>query len=313
MIDKNKKKDRKILEKLQMLMQMHQLLRAKKVINDDWEDEDLDELLSRAELMEETLKNYMYQFGLSIYQNKQGKYYFKQFLESDDLRPRTELDDYHFSAKEQEPNFIEKLLEQIPEEKIMLTTTIESAVIDLYERDPQMAEAFDQLLNQEVEKCRQFLHEADGSENSAMEMVGEEKEVVREDENGEQKEAGNDNTMPDIEKETVAEAPEQEEQTVLANERTISEEELSEIDRLEELEIGDGNLLEEAFELPEEEVIAELDENGVAYAENIDEALHSSYQCGGKTAKNRRLPKPAKIREVPVAEQIMAKENQKER
>jgi len=299
MIDKKNKKEKKILEKLQMLLQMHHLLRAKKVINEDWDEEDLEELLSRAELMEEALKNYMYQFGLSIYQNKQGKYYFKQYLEDDGLRPRDELDDYHFSLREQEPNFIEKLLERMPEEKVMLNTTIESAVIDLYERDPRMAEAFDELLELEMEKCNLFLNES--KEKQPEKQQQEEKEI-----------------LPDVleaERE-ISDADKQAEDA-----ENIPDEKMQQTDALEMQEGKDTDISEllsedvpnSAEELLEEDYQIEAEENDIVYTDSLDDTMQNSYQCGGKMMKKQKLPPRGKIRPLPVPEQILAKDNSKDR
>ena len=104
-----------ILKKLEKLSKMRRLLKEKKIrrIKDkklrfglldlDEEDDDYDyddDLLSHAELIEEALKEYMYQFGLSIYQNKQGDYYFKQFENNIDTRDFDELDTHHFVLRE---------------------------------------------------------------------------------------------------------------------------------------------------------------------------------------------------------------------
>lgn len=131
----------------------------------DLEDEDdeydyEDELLSRSELIEEALKEYMYQFGLSIYQNKQGGYYFKQFNDDIDIRGFDELDIHHFSLREKEPNFFEKLMEVVPETKIHLTGDMETAVFDLYEKDAVMADILDQMVSDEMLKCKEIMKSA---------------------------------------------------------------------------------------------------------------------------------------------------------
>ena len=152
-----------ILKKMERLFKMRRLLKEKKLkrIKDkklkygrwdlDDEDDDYDyedELLSRPELIEEALKEYMYQFGLSIYQNKQGDYYFKRFADDIDIRGFDELDTHHFALREKEPNFFERLLEVVPENKIHLTGDMETAVFDLYEKDAVMADILDQMVDQ---------------------------------------------------------------------------------------------------------------------------------------------------------------------
>ena len=73
-------KNEEITKKLQKLAQLYEQLKALRISkgdNFDLEDEDF---LSHAELLEEALKNYMYQFGMSIYRNKKGKRFFKKFI-----------------------------------------------------------------------------------------------------------------------------------------------------------------------------------------------------------------------------------------
>lgn len=309
MIDKSKKKSKKIMEKLQQLLQLQALLRAKKVINDDWDDEDYEELLSRAELMEEALKNYMYQFGLSIYQNKQGRYYFKQYTDEGDLRPRGELDDYHFSPRTREANFVEKLLERVPEEKVMLNTTIESAVSDLYERDPKMAEVFDELLGQEMTKCRYML---DDVRQQDANVATDEKSLQQTDENAVEKD------LPAAEKIAADEAekaplPDNENQMPEAEAlqpaaEKVSEAELSEIDNLAAIDDNGDNLnLDDIIdELPTAEEAPVPD--------NLEETMQHGYECGAKSAgrarpRHRRNPRP----QTPTLEQIMANDNQNNR
>lgn len=161
-----------ILKKMERLFKMRRLLKEKKLkrIKDkklkygrwdlDDEDDDYDyedELLSRPELIEEALKEYMYQFGLSIYQNKQGDYYFKRFADDIDIRGFDELDTHHFALREKEPNFFERLLEVVPENKIHLTGDMETAVFDLYEKDAVMTDILDQMVEEETLKCREIL------------------------------------------------------------------------------------------------------------------------------------------------------------
>lgn len=161
-----------ILKKMERLFKMRRLLKEKKLkrIKDkklkygrwdlDDEDDDYDyedELLSRPELIEEALKEYMYQFGLSIYQNKQGDYYFKRFADDINIRGFDELDTHHFALREKEPNFFERLLEVVPENKIHLTGDMETAVFDLYEKDAVMTDILDQMVEEETLKCREIL------------------------------------------------------------------------------------------------------------------------------------------------------------
>lgn len=164
-----KTEEDKILDKMDRLFKMHRLLKEKKLrrIKDktlkygrydpDEEDEDYeDDLLSRPELIEEALKEYMYQFGLSIYQNKQGDYYFKQFVD-EDIRGFDELDSHHFSLREREPNFFEKLLETVPESRIQLNGDMETAVMDLYDKDAVMSDILNQMVNDEITKCQEII------------------------------------------------------------------------------------------------------------------------------------------------------------
>ena len=306
MVDKSKKKSKKILEKLQRLLQLQTLLRAKKVINDDWDDEDYEELLSRAELMEEALKNYMYQFGLSIYQNKQGRYYFKQFTDEGDLRPRGELDDYHFSPRTREANFVEKLLEQAPEEKVMLNTTIESAVTDLYDSDPKMVEVFDELLGQEMSKCRYMLKDSPELDTP---VATDEKTLQQTAENAEERDltppenqqVEAENAVAKAEKELPAEI-----EIPLPETEKVSETELAEIDNLAGLDNADNldldNMIDELPSAGDEAVIPD----------NLEETMQHGYQCGAKSAPRRR-PRHNVRSQTPTVEQMMAKDNQNAR
>ncbi len=166
-----KTKEDKILDKMDRLFKMHRLLKEKKLrrikdntlkygrFDPDEEEEDYEEdLLSRPELIEEALKEYMYQFGLSIYQNKHGDYYFKQFVD-EDIRGFDELDNHHFSLREREPNFFEKLLETVPESRIHLTSDMETAVLDLYNKDAVMSDILNQMVNDEITKCQEIIQE----------------------------------------------------------------------------------------------------------------------------------------------------------
>ena len=172
-----------ILKKLERLLKKHRLLKSKKLkrikdkklkygqwIYEDDEEGD-DDLLSQPELMEEALKEYMYQFGLSIYQNKQGDYYFKRFIEGDEVRDFNELDAHHFAMRSREPNFIEKLLETVPENKVCLTTNIENAVLDLYEKDAIMTDILEQMIEQEMTKCDILIDSIEKSEKLQQEEL----------------------------------------------------------------------------------------------------------------------------------------------
>lgn len=163
-----------ILKKLERLFKMRRLLKERKLKRvkdkslkygrlyaDDEDDEEEEDLLSRPELIEEALKEYMYQFGLSIYQNRQGDYYFKQFADDVDMRGFDELDAHHFVLRENEPNFFEKLMETEPENKIQLIGDMETTVLDLYEKDAVMADILDGMVANELSRCREILR-ADG-------------------------------------------------------------------------------------------------------------------------------------------------------
>ena len=165
-----------IQEKLEKLSKMRRLLKEKKIrrIKDkklkygrfDFGDEDdeydyEEDLLSHPELLEEALKEYMYQFGMSIYQNRQGDYYFKQFENNMDTRAFEELDKHHFALRTREPSFLEKILEKVPEEKIHMTDSMESTVLDLYEKDATMADILDQMVENEIVKCQEAVIEMD--------------------------------------------------------------------------------------------------------------------------------------------------------
>lgn len=182
-----------ILKKLEKLSKMRRLLKEKKIrrIKDkklkfgrlDLDDEDDeydydDDLLSHAELIEEALKEYMYQFGMSIYQNKQGDYYFKQFENNVDTRDFEELDTHHFSLREKEPGFFEKILEIVPESKIHLTDNMETAVMDLYEKDATMSDILDQMVVNEIEKCREILKDSEALDLKNVQQLDIQKQNV---------------------------------------------------------------------------------------------------------------------------------------
>ena len=203
-----------ILKKMERLFKMRRLLKEKKLkrIKDkklkygrwdlDDEDDDYDyedELLSRPELIEEALKEYMYQFGLSIYQNKQGDYYFKRFADDINIRGFDELDTHHFALREKEPNFFERLLEVVPENKIHLTGDMETAVFDLYEKDAVMTDILDQMVEEETLKCREIL--------KATEDVYETADQTRADEFSRTDALANEEFVPGLDGLAVLNAP----------------------------------------------------------------------------------------------------------
>lgn len=147
------------LEKLTMLYQQLKTLREAQGEEFSQEDEDL---LSHAELLEEALKNYMYQFGLSIYRNKKGKRFFKKFIhEEDEVRGFDELDNQCFEFQENEPNFLQRLLEYKPADRILMTDSIENTVEELYQKDQMMIDIFDELINEEADRCNQVIKESE--------------------------------------------------------------------------------------------------------------------------------------------------------
>lgn len=155
-------KNEEIAQKLDKLTMLYQQLKALRAAQgDDFSPEDED-LLSQAELLEEALKNYMYQFGLSIYRNKKGKRFFKKFIhEEDEVRGFDELDNQCFEFQEAEPSFLQRLLEYTPADRILMTKDIESTVEELYEKDQQMIDIFDELLNEEAERCTDIIKESE--------------------------------------------------------------------------------------------------------------------------------------------------------
>lgn len=138
---------KKKLEKLSMLQQQLKALRNSQGEEFNPEDEDL---LSHTELLEEALKNYMYQFGLSIYRNKKGKRFFKKFIhDEDEVRGFDELEPQCFEFVENHPSFLQRLLEYKPADRLIMNYSIEDTVDSLYAKDPQMVEVFDELVNEE--------------------------------------------------------------------------------------------------------------------------------------------------------------------
>ncbi len=265
-----------ILKKLERLFKMHRLLKEKKLkrIKDkklkygqwDWEDEDdeEDDLLSRPELIEEALKEYMYQFGLSIYQNKQGDYYFKKFIDDTDIRDFDELDTHHFALGQREPNFIEKLLETVPENKVHLLDNMETAVLDLYEKDAIMSDILDQMVNEETDKCQDILEHM---ENTAEAETVYEPEVLTKTEEL-ALEAGLEAELPELALETAE------------NSREIIAEELAEVYQ------------------PANETPAAPDEDGGVPPAPAEEKWNETYQCGEQRVEKVVMPKPTRVRRV---------------
>ena len=155
-------KNEEIAQKLDKLTLLYQQLKAlREAQGEEFSPEDED-LLSHAELLEEALKNYMYQFGLSIYRNKKGKRFFKKFIhEEDEVRGFDELDNQCFEFQEAEPSFLQRLLEYKPADRILMTKDVESTVEELYEKDQQMIDIFDELLNEEAERCTDIIKESE--------------------------------------------------------------------------------------------------------------------------------------------------------
>lgn len=154
-------KNEEIAQKLDKLTMLYQQLKAlREAQGEEFSPEDED-LLSHAELLEEALKNYMYQFGLSIYRNKKGKRFFKKFIhEEDEVRGFDELDNQCFEFQEAEPSFLQRLLEYAPADRILMTRDTESTVEELYQKDQQMIDIFDELLNEEAERCMDIIKES---------------------------------------------------------------------------------------------------------------------------------------------------------
>lgn len=266
-----------ILKKLERLFKMHRLLKEKKLkrIKDkklkygqwDWEDEDddyEDDLLSRPELIEEALKEYMYQFGLSIYQNKQGDYYFKKFIDDTDIRDFDELDTHHFALGQREPNFIEKLLETVPENKVHLLDNMETAVLDLYEKDAIMSDILDQMVNEETNKCQDILERM---ENTAEAETVYEPEVLTKAEEL-ALEAGLEAELPELALETAE------------NSRETIEDELAEVYQ------------------PADETPTAPDEDGGVPPAPTEEKWNEAYQCGEQRVEKVVMPKPTRVRRV---------------
>ena len=155
-------KNEEIEKKLAKLAALYEQLAALRKAQGEEFSIEAEDLLSKPELLEEILKNYMYQFGMSIYRNKKGKKYFKKFIhEEDEIRGYDELDGECFELEEAHAGFLQRLLEYQPENKLVLTTDIDDAVAILYEKDPQMVEIFDELVNEEVAQCNSAIKEGE--------------------------------------------------------------------------------------------------------------------------------------------------------
>ncbi len=140
---------KKKLEKLSLLFQQLKALRDSQGEELSPEEEDL---LSHAELLEEALKNYMYQFGLSIYRNKKGKRFFKKFIhDEDEVRGFDELEPQCFEFVEGHPSFLQRILEYKPADHLLMNYSIEDTVDQLYTKDPHMVDIFDELVNEEAQ------------------------------------------------------------------------------------------------------------------------------------------------------------------
>ncbi|MBQ8784830.1 MAG: hypothetical protein IJZ59_02175 [Alphaproteobacteria bacterium] len=153
-------KNEEIAKKLGNLAQLYEQLKALRASQGEEFSTEDEELLSRAELLLEALKNYMYQFGMSIYRTKKGKRFFKKFIhDEDEVRGFDELDTHCFEFQENEPSFLQRLLEYKPADRILMNDTVENVVAQLYEKDPQMVEIFDELLEEEKQRCIEIIKE----------------------------------------------------------------------------------------------------------------------------------------------------------
>ena len=153
-------KNEEIAKKLGDLAQLYEQLKALRASQGEEFSTEDEELLSRAELLLEALKNYMYQFGMSIYRTKKGKRFFKKFIhDEDEVRGFDELDTHCFEFQENEPSFLQRLLEYKPADRILMNDTVENVVAELYEKDPQMVEIFNELLEEEKQRCVEIIKE----------------------------------------------------------------------------------------------------------------------------------------------------------
>jgi hypothetical protein len=263
--DKKNKSD-EILRKLEKLAKLRMMLRDPRVNVEDIDEEELDALLSRAEIMEEAIKNYMYQFGLSLYQNKQGKNYFKKFITYDDSRNFSELDSHNFEIKDYEPSFLEKLFEYTPQDRVDLKSTIENAVFDLYERDNAMVDVFDRIIKEETERSNHIFRDIEASKNARETADKPLEEVVQQEKSGKLKEI----------------------ETVKAN---VEQDDIS----IEDMEIDILPASEDS------ELSAAVLDN-----ENESDEWQKIYESGSKGNKDKvKIPKVEKIRRVRNPEPII--------
>ncbi len=167
-------KNEEIKQKLDKLLALYQQLISLR--NDQGETFSLEseDLLSKPEILEEALKNYMYQFGLSLYRNKKGNRFFKKFKfirlvngkknsdyedEEDEVRGFDELEPQCFEFEEGRPSFLQRLLEYKPADKLHMLDTIENTFEIIYQKDPQMKEIFDELIQEEAQHCIAAINE----------------------------------------------------------------------------------------------------------------------------------------------------------
>ena len=167
-------KNEEINKKLEKLSMLYQQLKA--IRHNQEEDFSLanEDLLSKPELLEETLKNYMYQFGLSLYRNKKGNRFFKKFINSKRIRaiyPEDEDDDGYeirgfdelepqcFEFEEGRPSLLQRLLEYRPADRLHMLNTIEDTVDIISSKDPQMLEIFNELVNEEINHCMSAIYD----------------------------------------------------------------------------------------------------------------------------------------------------------
>ena len=168
-------KNEEIKKKLDQLLAMYQQLMI--LHNDQGETFSLEneDLLSKPELLEEALKNYMYQFGLSLYRNKKGNRFFKKFKfvklingqknndddddDENEVRSFDELEPQCFEFEEGRPSFLQRLLEYKPADKLHMLDTIENTFEIIYQKDQQMKEIFDELVQEETQHCIAVINE----------------------------------------------------------------------------------------------------------------------------------------------------------
>lgn len=279
---KNKKNTaEEIMRKLEKLEKLKMMLRDPRISVEDIDEDELDALLSRAEVMEEALKNYMYQFGMSLYQNKKGDNYFKKFMYDSDIRNYSELDGHNFFINEREPSFLEKLLEYTPPERVDLKESIENVVFDLYERDASMVDAFNEVVSEEVERCKDILQRVQESKLAKGEAGKQLEEVV------EQEQLNDKLLSKEAEKENLEElAKELQDDGQDLSKQNLDKDEDVRVISVEEIELD---------LLPDEGLIEdELINDDLEY-----EDWQEGYESGSDTRGSKvRLPKVDKVRRV---------------